>query len=107
MEIMLRLLTSNKKESDTLSVVHFEDCIPITLRETKKNWKIQYGKWKKYGNGCSEILLGAVTATVGGQPDGSTWKGGSCSHNQFVDNNIAYGVKLQIHLLNRANKINS
>ena len=48
-------------------------------------------KWKKYGNGCSEILLGAVTGTVGGEGDGSTWKGGSCSHNQFVDNVRQHG----------------
>ena len=54
------------------------------------------------GRGCLEILSGAVTGTLGGEGDGSTWKGvalsGSFLHKQFVGKpakptyNIAHGT---------------
>ena len=61
------------------------------------------------GSGCLEILSGAVTGTLGGEGDGSTWKGGALSgsllHKQFVGKtakltyNIAHGPSLSCVLL--------
>ena len=38
------------------------------------------------GSGCLEILSGAVTGTLGGEGDGSTWKGGPCPGHSYTNN---------------------